>query len=161
MNNKDFKQQIFMNNVYDNSNSNLNNVIWNSIETADDVLIKSLNSKLFNTYQAKLNLLYNLLYSNNPLPINNKQSITKFFKIMSPLNNEFNLASFSWNFKFYNDKLYIQNSISKSDFNDFFEMNFLNPIKNILNLSNVNFDFYLFKSNRYYKNLDIVFVFKF
>ena len=82
MNNKDFLQKIKMNNFYDKSKSNVNELIWNSIETADETLIHSLNTKIFDTYHAKLNLLYNLLYSTEPLPIKDKKSIINLIKIL-------------------------------------------------------------------------------
>jgi hypothetical protein len=160
MNNTDYLQKIKMNNFYNKSNSNLNLVIWDSIETADENLIHSLNTKLFDTYRAKLNLLYNLLYSNQPLPITDHKSIIKFFNIIAPLNNEFNMGSYAWNFKLDNGKLYVQNSITKFDLNDYLKENYLNPIKSILELSKINHDYYEFKSNRYYKSIDIVFVFE-
>ena len=161
MNNKDFHQQIKMNNFYNKSNSNINDIIWNSIETADESLIKSLNTKLFDTYHAKINLLFNLLYSSEPLPIKDKKSIIKFFKIIAPLNNEFNMGSYTWNFKLSENKLYVQNSILKKDLNEYIHTKYLNPIKYILKLSNINFDYYQLKSNRYYKNMDVIFVFDF
>ena len=161
MNNKDLLQKIKMNNFYDKSNSNVNELIWNSIETADETLIHSLNTKLFDTYHAKLNLLYNLLYSTEPLPIKDKRSIIKFFSVIAPLNNEFNMGSFSWNFKSSGTRLYVQNSITKADLNDYLKVHYLNPIKSVLKQSGIKFDYYQFKSNRFYRNVDIVFVFDF
>lgn len=161
MNNKDLQQEIKMNNFYSKSNDHLNQLIWDSIETADDSLIHSINTKLFDTYRAKLNLLFNLLYSNKPLPIKDKDSVLKFFKIISPLNNEFNMGSYNWNYKFHNGKLFVQNSISKTDLNDNLINNYLNPIKKILDFSNIKFKYWEMKSNRYYKNIDLVYVFDF
>jgi hypothetical protein len=161
MDNKDFLQKIKMNNFYDKSNSDVNELIWNSIETADETLIHSLNKKIFDTYHAKLNLLYNLLYSTDPLPIKDKKSIIKFFNIMAPLNNEFNMGSYNWNFKIVEKRLFVQNSITKTDLNDYLKVHYLNPIKSVLKQSGVKFDYYQFKSNRFYRNVDIVFVFDF
>lgn len=161
MNNTDYPQKIKMNNTYTRSNPNINDLIWNSIETADENLINSLNTKLFDTYRAKLNLLYNLLYSQQPLPIKDKKSITKFFNIIAPLNNEFNMGSYSWNFKSIEKKLYVQNSITKVDLTDYLKEHYLNPIKKIFTLSGIKFDYYQINSNRYYKSIDIIFVFNF
>jgi hypothetical protein len=161
MSNKDLRQQVVMNNFYNKSNNNLNQVIWDSVETADDSLIHSLNTKLFDTYRAKLNLLFNLLYSTQPLPIKDKDSVLKFFKIIAPLNNEFNMGSYSWNFKVYEKRLYVQNSVCKIDFNDHLVNGYLDPIKRILEFSNIKFKYYQMKSNRYYKNIDIIYVFDF
>jgi len=159
MNNKNFLQETMMNNFYNKTNNNLNNEIWNTIQKADEMLIHSLNNKLFDTYHAKINLLFSLLYSDKPLPLNDKNSIIKFFNIISPLNNEFNLGSYNWNYKLVDGKLFVQNSILKSDFNKEINLKYFNPIKNILNLSNINFEYYEFKSNRFFKNIDIIYVF--
>ena len=161
MNNKEFYQQIKMNNFYNKSNVNMNELIWNSIETADETLICSLNTKLFDTYHAKINLLFNLLYSSEPLPIKDKKSVIKFFNVIAPLNNEFNMGSYTWNFKSSGKRLYVQNSVSKIDLNDYLRVRYLNPIKCILNFSHLQFEYYQMKSNRYYKNVDIVYVFDF
>ena len=37
---------------------------------------------------------------------------------------------------------------------------YINPIKKILKLSKLNFKYYELKSNRFYKNIDIIFVIK-
>ena len=161
MNNKDLLQKIKMNNFYNKSNSNINELIWNLIETADETLIHSLNTKLFDTYHAKLNLLYNILYSTEPLPIKDKKSIIKLFNVIAPLNNEFNMGSYSWNFKSSGKRLFVQNSITKIDLNDYLKVHYLNPIKSVLKNSGITFDYYQFKSNRFYRNVDIVFVFDF
>jgi hypothetical protein len=161
MNNKDSRQQIKMNNFYSKSNTKINQIIWNSVDNMDESLIHSLNSKLFDTYHAKINLLFNLLYSTEPLPIKDKQSIMKFFNLIAPLNNEFNLGSYSWNFKIAENRLYVQNSISKMDFNDNLQTKYLEPIKTILNLSNIKYDYYHIKSSRFYKTVDIIFVINF
>ena len=155
MNNKDFLQKIKMNNFYDKSKSNVNELIWNSIETADETLIHSLNTKIFDTYHAKLNLLYNLLYSTEPLPIKDKKSIIKFFNVIAPLNNEFNMGSHSWNFKISEKRLFVQNSITKIDLNDYLKVHYLNPIKSVLKISGIEFDYYQFKSNRFYRTKNI------
>ena len=164
MNNKnnDFKQFHIMNNVYSKSIPKYNNVIWNSIDVADESLIKYINSKIFDVYNGKLNLINNLLYSNEPLPINSKQDVIKFFNIISPLNNEFNFGSYNWNTKnVENDSsnlLFIQNSIAKADLNKYIYDKYINPIKNILTMSNIKFKYFELKAGRYYKNIDIIFV---
>jgi hypothetical protein len=135
-------------------------LIFNSIETADEMLIHSLNSKIFDTYGAKINLLFNLLYSTETLPINTMKSIMHFFNIISPLNNEFNMGSYKWNFKTVENRLYVQNSITKHDLNDYVKLKYLNPLNKVLTISNLTFDYYQIKSSRFYKNVDIIFVFE-
>ena len=142
----DLYQQIIITNTYNNQSNNLNKLIWDSIETADDSLIHSLNNKLTDTYRQKINLIFNILYSPCPLEITGEQSIKKFFNILSPLNNEFSMGSFKWNYKVDESKLYVQNSITKYDLNDYLKEKYLNPIQNILKISNVKFDYYEIKS---------------
>jgi hypothetical protein len=157
----DVNQSIMMNNSYLKTNNEYNNVynnvIWNMIECADESLIKSLNSKLFNIYNAKINIINNLLNSTDPLPIKNKKDIVKFFNILSPLNNEYHLASYKWNMKMHNGYLLIQNSICKSDLSNYLYDKYINPIHKILGLSKIKYRYYEFKSDRYYKNIDIIF----
>lgn len=159
--NSDSLQQINMNNNFVKTNNKMNNIIWNTIDSADDNLILSLNSKLNNVYTAKLNLINNLLYSTIPLPLNNKKDYIKLFNILAPLNNEYNLGSYKWNYKFDDNNLYIQNSITKKDYNDIFIKKYIEPLKNLLSMSKFKFEYYEFKLNRYYKNIDIVFVINF
>jgi hypothetical protein len=156
-----YLQQTQLNNFYSKSNTNMNQIIWDSIETADESLILALNSKITNTYRAKINLLYNLLHSTKPLPLTDAKSVIKFFNIIAPLGNEFSFGCFSWNFKLVGKRLYVQNSVSKLDLNDYLRYNFLNPIKRVLKVSNVKFNYYQLKSARFYRSVDVVYVIDF
>ena len=158
--NIDPKQSIYMYNDYSKTNNKYSNIIWNEIDNglSDESLIKSINDKLFDTYSAKINIINNLLNSSNPLPILEKKDIIKFFNVLSPLNNEYNFASYTWNFKMYNGYLMIQNSICKADYCEYIKNKYINPIKNILEMTKFKFKYYEFKSNRFYKNIDIIFV---
>ena len=156
-------QQIIMNNSVQNKCDNME-FIWNNINTCDNNIIKKMASMLTNEYQLKINLIYSLLYSNNTLPLKNHADIINFFYFISPLNNEFLMASYKWNVKIVkddngNDKLFIQNSINKIDSCNLFYNKYINPIKNILIKSCIKFDYFEFKCNRFYKSKDIVWVF--
>lgn len=156
--NYDYKQKYIMNNVYSKSNSDYNQIIWDTISSADDIAIKLLNNKIYDVYNAKLNLINNLLNSSKPLPLNNLNDIIKFFNIITPLNNEYNLGSYNWNIKIHDKNLLlIQNSILKSNFNNTIYQQYLKPIKNILKLSNLNYNYFEIKSSRFYKSIDIIF----
>lgn len=158
---KDFFQKIMMNNTYSRSRPQYNKLIWDNIETADDTMIKYLNNKIVDTYRMKLNLIYNILYSLEGLPIRYKKDVLKLFNIFAPLSNEFSLGSYKWSHKIVDNRLFIHNSVLRIDFDDHFKMFFLNPIKRLLRLSGVDYKFYYFKSTRYYRNIDIVFAFDF
>jgi hypothetical protein len=155
-------QQLIMNNNIENKCNNMD-FIWNNINTSDAYIIKKMSSMLTNEYQEKLNLIHSLLYSNNSLPLKNFTDIINFFYFISPLNNEFLLASYKWNIKILkdennNDKLFIQNSVNKVDSCNLFYNKYINPIKNILTNSGVKFHYFEFKCNRFYKSKDIVWV---
>jgi hypothetical protein len=158
---KDYYQKFMMNNTYSRSKPNYNKLIWDNIETVDDTMIKYLNNKIVDTYRMKLNLVYNILYSLEGLPIRYKKDVLKLFNIFAPLSNEFSLASYKWSHKIVDNRLFIHNSVLRVDFNDHFKMFFLNPIKRLLRLSGVDYKFYYFKSTRYNRNIDIVFAFDF
>lgn len=158
---KDFIQQIKLNNQYKKSLPEYNNLIWENIETADDTMIHFLHSKIHDPYHKKIQILYNLINSSEKLPIETFNDVIKFFNIISPLSNEFNFSSFNWNHEITNKKLYIQNSLLKTDLNNNVKTSFLNPIKNILKFSCPKFKYFEFKSSRFHNNIDIVFVFDF
>jgi hypothetical protein len=163
MNTKNYnlKQSYIMNNVYSNSNPSFNKVIWDTIDKADDYMIKSINNKICDVYHAKINLINNLLFSTEPLNINSKEDIIKFFNILSPLNNEYSFGSYSWDFQDHDNKLLIHNSILKSDLNQYIYKKYINPLKNVLTISNINFKYYEFKNNRFNKTIDIILIINF
>jgi len=155
-------QNIIMNNINDTKCDNID-FIWDNINTCDEHIIKKMNKLLSNDYQEKINLIYLLLNSNSKLPLKNHIDIITFFNFLSPLNNEFSFASYNWNYKIIkndNDNiLFIQNSINKSDSCSYLYNKYINLIKNILVISNIQFNYFEFKCNRFYKSKDIIFVF--
>jgi hypothetical protein len=158
MNSKNSKQSIIMNNQYEKSNPVYNKLIWDTIHLGDSELIKNINSKISDTYHAKINLINNLLYSTKPLPMSNSNDIIKFFNILSPLNNEYNLGSFTWDYILHDKLLIFQNSILKSDYNKYILNKYINPIKNILIISGFKVNLFQFKSKRFNKTIDLIFV---
>ena len=157
----DYLQKFMMNNSYSRSVPEYNKLIWNNIETADESMLRYLNNKVVDTYRMKLNLIYNILYSSEGLFIRYKKDVLKLFNIIAPLSNEYNLGNYKWSHKIVDNRLYIQNSVLKIDFNDHFRIYFLNPLKRLLRLSGVDYKYYHFKSTRYYRNVDLVFAFDF
>lgn len=156
-------QNIYLNNFIELKYNDID-FIWNNLNTSDDMILKKMNDLILkNTYMTKLNLIYFLLNCNNQIPFKNYKDIIKLFNFISPLNNEFNLGSFNWNFKIiknkFLNKLFIQNSISKKDSEIFFYLKFINPLKKIFIKSNVKFNYFEFKNKRFNKTKDIIFVF--
>jgi hypothetical protein len=154
------KQEIFFNNSIKPNISKENiNYIWDNINTSDVHLLKHLNNIVSNPYQLKLNLIINLLNSNQSIPISNISELEKFFKMLSPLNIEYNLGSTQYNKQIISGKLFLQNSISKKESSDIFYNKYINQVKNVLSLSNIDFEYFEFKSKRFNKTKDIIWVF--
>jgi hypothetical protein len=153
-------QNIKMNNII-SYNKNIDpNYILDKINILDEDLIKNINNKIISTYNAKLNLINYVLNSNETNIKNKSRDIKNFFIFLNPLNNEYNLSSYEWDFKVVDNLLLIQNSISKSLANDNFYNNYIYKIKNILSNSKLEFKYHEFKTCRFYKTLDIIFSIK-
>ncbi len=153
-------QNIKMNNII-SYNQNIDpNYLIEKLNVLDEDLIKNINNKIISTYNAKLNLINYVLNSDKTNIKNVLKEIKNFFIFLNPLNNEYNLGSYEWNFKIVENLLLVQNSISKSLKNDNFNNNYIAKIKNILSRSNIEYKYHEFKVRRYYKSLDIIFSIK-
>ena len=155
-------QSIKMNNVITYNNNIDPNYVLNNLGTTDEELIKTMNSKIMSVYSAKINLINYVLNSKETIIKNNISDIKKFFKFISPLNNEYSLDSYEWNFKLVDNLLLVQNSIPKilADKTCIFYLNYITKIINILNNSDLIYKYHEFKTARFYKNLDIIFSFR-
>ena len=155
-------QSIKMNNIISYNNNIDPNYVLNNLVTTDEELIKNMNSKIMSVYSAKINLINYVLNSKETIINNNISDIKKFFNFISPLNNEYSLDSYEWNFKLVNNLLIVQNSIPKilADKTCIFYLNYITKIKNVLNTSTLEYKYHEFKTARFYKNLDIIFSFR-
>ena len=155
-------QSIKMNNIITYNNNIDPNYILNNLVATDEELIKNMNNKIMSVYSAKINLINYVLNSKETIINNNISDIKKFFKFISPLNNEYSLDSYEWNFKLVNNLLIVQNSIPKmlADKTCIFYLNYITKIKNVLNTSTLEYKYHEFKTARFYKNLDIIFSFR-
>ena len=155
-------QKIKMNNIITYNNNIDPNYVLNNLLTTDEELIKTMNSKIMSVYSAKINLINYVLNSNETIIKNNILDIKNFFKFISPLNNEYSLDSYEWNFKIVNNLLLVQNSIPKilADKTCIFYLNYITKIKEVLNNSALEYKYHEYKTARFYKNLDIIFSFR-
>jgi hypothetical protein len=155
-----------MNNIsyYNNDSNSKVNFIWDKITCSDEILLKKMYTNIVSTVDVKLGLIEYLLKSDYSISIKTKKDIIKLFSITSILNNKYSMGSNEWDFKIVKDnnsyKLFVQNSITKycKNNNSLYD-DYLNPLKNIFTKSNIKFNYYEFKVKRYYKTIDIVFVF--
>ncbi len=160
MNSLENLQLIQMNNI-PNKINNLD-YIWNNILSSDDIIISSVNNSIDDCYFKKLSIVNYILYTCPSLNLKLDKDIIKFFNILSIQSPTYLLGSREWSFKYIknNKNLLVQNSVSKADSSNIFYQNFINPIKKILSSSNVKFYFFEFKSKRFNKTKDIIFVFE-
>lgn len=146
--------------------------IWENIQKNNEEILQGLNNSITNIYGMKINLIEYLLESEKSLPLVNYEDIITFFKVTSPFNIRTNMGSEDWdcqlinNFKenekytnVENPLLFIQNSISKLDSKNDNFINYIKLIKKKLLISNVKFNYFEFKSSRFYNTKDIIFVF--
>ena len=152
-------QKIYMKNNVDYLNSINTDLIWNNINSSDIDILKHINNQISNPYSIKLNFIQNILNSNQALPIKTKSDLEKFFNALSPFNIEFNFGSSTFNKKIVCSRLLLHNSISKKDSSDIFYNKYINKVKNLLVKSGIEFDYFEFKSKRFNKTKDIIWVF--
>ena len=155
-------QSIKMNNIITYNNNIDPNYVLNNLNATDEELIKNMNSKIMSVYSAKINLINYVLNNNETIIKNNILDIKKFFIFINPLNNEYSLDSYEWNFKIVNNLLLVHNSIPKilADKTCIFYLNYIKKIKNVLNNSCFEYKYHEYKTARFYKNLDIIFSFR-
>lgn len=155
-------QKIKMNNIITYNNNIDPNYILNNLVATDEEIIKTMNSKIISVYSAKINLINYVLNNNETIINNNILDIKNFFKFINPLNNEYGLDSYEWNFKLVDNLLLVQNSIPKilADKTCIFYLNYITKIKNVLNTSALEYKYHEYKTARFYKNLDVIFSFR-
>lgn len=156
------KQKIIMDNQKQIQILNKDFILNNIYSTDDDINLQ-LYKHLLCPYQKRLNLMNLILKSNLIIPLNNMIQIIKFFNWLSPLNNEFNMGSKDWAFKKIKygnkQKFLLQNSISKQDMGRSFYSNYIDLIKKKLSESKTNYYYFEFKSKRFNKIKDVIWVF--
>ncbi len=153
-------QKILMNNHTIPSTIYINNqLIWDNIDSSDIDILTRISNKISSPYLVKLNFIINILNLDEGLPLESPKDIIKLFNSLSPLNIEYNLGSNVFNKKIVQNKLFLQNSISKKEASDIFYVKYINKVKNLLVKSGIEFDYFEFKSKRFNKTKDIIWVF--
>ena len=158
-------QKIIMNNDVPNLSVDLDyNFLYNNLNNLDENMLKIMNNKIINPYQCKLNLLNYILKNGENIIIKNRIDIKKFFNTLNPLNNFYELGSFEWQFddlEIDNKKfLLVKNSVLKENMIDDFYVNYIDQIKKIFINNKLDFTYEEFKTPRFYKSVDIIFIIK-
>ena len=156
------KQYIYSNNYKKSKILNEKFIVDNIFSNDTDIENKMYNL-IINPYQKKLNLINLVLDSDFDLRLKNYLEIIKFFNWIYPLTIENNMASGSWNMKTVKygnrEKILLQNSISKLDLNENFYLKYINKIKKVFSNAGIKYYYFEFKSKRFNKIKDIIWVF--
>jgi hypothetical protein len=131
-----------------------NDNIIEIMKMGDADLIAKYYSKIMNTNDIRLSMVKKILTSDNFKTDN----VVDFFKILTPLNVEYNFGYTDWNFKKHGKYLLIQNTILSNNNCMLLNRLYLDPIKKILDNSNIVYDYYEFKNERAHKQIDIIFM---
>lgn len=149
------KLQQLINKNYKTCINNTEELI-NILSIGDIELISYFYKKIMSENDIKLHILQKLITS----PNTKIKNVIQFFKLLTPLNVEYNFGFTDWNFKFVNDCVLIQNSVLRNNHCILLYRLYLEPIKNILTNSNIDYKMYTFKNRRAYKQIDIIFCIK-
>lgn len=153
-NNKHYKNVIDPNLIF-------TNVCYG--DGASDTLTLFYN-KIVNPYDIKINLLKYIIQNPNFKIEPNIKNVKDFFNTLNPLNIEFLMGSYNWSYKCINNNgkelLLIQNSLLKKNvyntpnvYDDYIEL-----IKQVLSRSGVIFSYHEFRTKRFYKRVDTIFI---
>ena len=157
------RQYIYSNN-YKKSEIINDKFIGDNIFSNDIDIENKIYNLITNPYQKKINLMNLVLDSDLHFPLNNYLDIIKFFNWLNPLTIEYKMASGCWNIKSVKygnkTKILLQNSISKVDLNEHFNLKYINKIKKVLSNAGIKYYYFEFKSKRFNKIKDIIWVFE-
>jgi hypothetical protein len=156
------RQYIYSNNYKKSIISNKKFIVDNIFSNDIDIENKIYNL-IYNPYQKKLNLINLILDSELDFKFDNYLDIIKFFNWLYPLTIEYKMASGCWNVKSVKyankEKILLQNSISKVDMTDNFSLDYIDKIKKTLYNSGIKYYYFEFKTKRFNKIKDIIWVF--
>jgi hypothetical protein len=153
-NNKHYKNVIDPNLVFTNLHNN-----------GDMDTLTTFHNNIINPYEIKINLLKYVI-QNPDFKIGSLiTNIKDFFNTLNPLNIEFQMGSYNWSYKSINNNgkelLLVQNSLFKKNvyntpnvYTDYIDL-----IKQILSRSNITFSYHEFRTKRFYKRVDTIFLF--
>ena len=141
-------------------------LIQSSMYSLDDNTNDLIYRICTNSHDKKINTMKLILSHPIPIPLNNNyytsNDIIKFFDWLGPLTIQTSFGSRNWNIKkikYCNkQKILLQNSISKNNMGTNYN-NFIDNIKNKLNISNIRYVYFEFKSKRFNKIKDIIWAF--
>ena len=142
------------------------NLVFSNLHRNDDIgTLTTLHNNIINPYEIKINLLKYVIQNPNFKIGSTITNIKDFFNTLNPLNIEFQMGSYTWSYKSINNNgkelLLVQNSLFKKNvyntpnvYTDYIDL-----IKQVLSRSNITFSYHEFRTKRFYKRVDTIFLF--
>jgi hypothetical protein len=154
-NNKHYKNVIDPNLVFTNLHNNGDNMS----------VLTTMHNNIINPYEIKINLLKYVIQNPDFKIGSSITNIKDFFNTLNPLNIEFQMGSYVWSYKCISNNgkelLLVQNSLFKKNvyntpnvYTDYIDL-----IKQILDRSGITFNYHEFRTKRFYKRVDTIFLF--
>jgi hypothetical protein len=146
-----------------NAQFDVENFIMNNLNSKDEIILKSINNKIIGYNEYDENIANYILNSTQKITLNTANDITKFFKLLKPLNSKYDMGMINWEFNTYvnNNIKFItcHNNVSKIYYNFIYDK-YIEKIREKLVNSQVEFYYQELKEYRYNKTKEIVFIFK-
>jgi hypothetical protein len=133
-------------------------VIYDNLEKMEEKEINIYYNKLTNINTQKREIM-KILIESKKIEIKTKEEIEKFFKKISIISNENNLGSREWRIIEIENKLIINNCMTKYHYR--INKKLIENIEEILRRNKINYKLQILKNNRFYKTLQINFIFIF
>jgi hypothetical protein len=143
------------------------NLVFTNLHQSDDnmTVLTLLHNNIINPYEIKINLLKYVIQNPDFKIGSSITNIKDFFNTLNPLNIEFQMGSYVWSYKCINNNgkelLLVQNSLFKKNvyntpnvYTDYIDL-----IKLILDRSGVTYSYHEFRTKRFYKRVDTIFLF--
>jgi hypothetical protein len=154
-NNKYYKNVIDPNLVFTNLHQSSDNI----------AILTTMHNNIINPYEVKINLLKYVIQNPDFKIGSTITNIKDFFNTLNPLNNEFQMGSYKWSYKCINNNgkelFLVQNSLFKKNIYNTPNVytDYIDLIKKILDRSGIVFHYHEFRTKRFYKRVDTIFLF--
>lgn len=154
-NNKYYKNVIDPDLVFTNLHHNGDNI----------AILTMMHNNIINPYEIKINLLKYVIQNPDFKIGSSIINIKDFFNTLNPLNIEFQMGSYNWSYKCVNNNekklMLVQNSLFKKNIYNTPNVytDYIDLIKQILDRSGITFGYHEFRTKRFYKRVDTIFVF--
>lgn len=131
-------------------------VIYENIEKMEEREINIYYNKLVDMRSKKQEIMKILIKKGN-IEIRDMEDVIKFFKKISIISSEYNLGCDEWRIFRKEDRIIINNCITKYHYR--IHKKYIEDISKILTKNDIKYELQILKNNRFYKTLQINFIF--